>query len=96
MPNYGTIAICPFFQAEDPLKIKCEGVIQLNKAKTEFVMCFPSGARKKEWLSGYCETFQYGLCPYAAVLTKNYEERYNNGKTNRTEVTIIQGNNKRL
>ena len=70
MPNYGTYAICPYFQTEDPLHIKCEGIVQLNKVDTEFVMRFSSKEQKKEWLQEYCETYHYGKCPYAIILEK--------------------------
>jgi hypothetical protein len=77
MPNYGTYAICPYFETEDPLHIKCEGIVKLNKVNTEFVMRFPSKDKKKDWLKEYCETYQYGKCPYAAIIENAYD---NSGK----------------
>lgn len=75
MTNYGTIAVCPYFVLEDPLRIKCEGIIQLNEAATEYVMRFPSSNQKKEWLKGYCETHQYKNCPYAEILEQAYDDQ---------------------
>ena len=74
MPNYGTYAICPYFSTEDVLHIKCEGMVQQNSAVN--VMKFATLERKKEWLHKYCETYQYGLCPYAAIKDRQYEETY--------------------
>jgi hypothetical protein len=75
MPNFGTYAICPYFETEDQTAIKCEGIVQLNQVDTVYQLRFPNKTRKKDHLQMYCETYQYGKCPYAAVLNKSYEER---------------------
>ena len=74
MPNYGTIAICPYFQSEDAIHIKCDGIVQTHKASTEFVMRFSSKEQKKDWQRIYCETYEYLKCPYAAMIDKQWDE----------------------
>lgn len=75
MPNYGTYAICPYWQSEDPLRIKCEGIIKLNRAHTEFVLRFPTKGNKKAWMAEYCESFQYCSCPYASIIEAQIEDQ---------------------
>lgn len=72
MPNYGTYAICPYFQSEDMLSIRCEGIVKENNSTN--VMRFKNSGLKKAWLKRYCETYQFGKCPYAKVLENNYQE----------------------
>lgn len=90
MPNYGTYAICPYFQSEDPLRIKCEGIIKLNKANTETVLRFPSSKIKKDWISRYCEAAEYGKCPYAAILNRKYEKIYPTGQISKPEAIKVK------
>ena len=72
MPNYGTYAICPYFVSEDPLSIRCEGIVKENNATN--VMRFKNSGIKKAWLKKYCETHQYSKCPYAIILENKYQE----------------------
>lgn len=72
MPNYGTYAICPYFVSEDLLSIRCESIVKENNATN--VMRFKNTGMKKAWLSRYCETYQYGKCPYAKILEERYQE----------------------
>ena len=72
MPNYGTYAICPYFVSEDMLSIRCEGIVQENNATN--VMRFKNSGMKKTWLKRYCESYQYGKCPYASILESAYDD----------------------
>lgn len=72
MPNYGTYAICPYFISEDPIRLRCEGIVKENNATN--VMYFKNANQKKAWLEKFCETHQYGKCPYAKILNNKYQE----------------------
>ena len=74
MPNYGTMAVCPFFDTEDAITIKCEGIIQSNQADATYHFRFANKIKKKEWLQKYCEKHTYLTCPYAALVNSSYDE----------------------
>lgn len=74
MPNIGNIVICPYYQSEDPLHIKCEGIVQISNVRTDFVMRFPSKEQKRQWQIKHCETYQYCDCPYAKMISEQYDQ----------------------
>lgn len=67
MPNYGTYALCPFFESERDKKIICKGMSCMCKDVLT-ALEFDSKENKKAWLKKHCETFRYEKCPYYSVL----------------------------
>jgi hypothetical protein len=74
MPNYGTYAICPYFNTEDPISIKCEGIIKLTQGEALYHIKFPDKKCKKHFMRQYCESHCWCNCPYAALLESSYDD----------------------
>ena len=68
MPNYGHIAICPFYRAEKNKSISCEDTFRRFKNEN----------KRNAWATMYCDSWDWMKCPYAADLTEAYE-RYEKG-----------------
>lgn len=63
MPNNGRITLCPYYKNESGLTVSCEDVIRR----------FRWPAQKKKHMDTYCDD-AWSECPYAAELTRLYEE----------------------
>ena len=93
MPNYGTYAICPYFQSEDPTTIKCEGIVQLIQAEALYHVRFPNKECKKHFMRCYCENNDnWDKCPYAALLESTYDEAGNVTKAKVKRRILIRRN----
>ena len=63
MPNNTRMPICPYFRDEKNLSISCEDVYR----------DFDNLKKKYSWMDTYCDTWDWGQCPYAIDLNEMYE-----------------------
>lgn len=69
--NWGGIQMCPFYETQSRVRITCEGAEENQKTNIKF----ENEMQKKAWLGRFCETMDYGLCPYGQMIMRKYEQK---------------------
>ena len=67
--SYNSVLVrCPFYQSDDALRIKCEGLDGSSRLAVEF----SNKAEKLQWMKNYCNS-AYGECKVCQIIDKEYQ-----------------------
>lgn len=73
--NYESVyVICPFYEKHEGHMLQCEGMVSMYSTQK-----FDNKKDMKSYMMKYCNTFNYGLCPYAQALETWHNSRKKHG-----------------